>query len=220
MSSAYLSLLIFLPICQEQVNFYLWLCSAILGLLYLCRLWVSPAGSDGLWQVQGHQQPLILCSQYVGRVCSLLMAGVFLVGITVSQIHTALAFHLCFCGSNVINHFFLWFTPVFVFFPCPAQKHRSLSWWYSLLWILLNWALFQESLLLFLYHAFNLEDPLCWGESQSFYHLHLPLNCSVNFPGTCALYVFQAKFILLSRWRQNYFFVLHSCDSPAKSSNI
>ena len=121
MSSAYLSLLIFLPICQEQVNFYLWLCSAILGLLYLCRLWVSPAGSDGLWQVQGHQQPLILCSQYVGRVCSLLMAGVFPVGITVSQIHTALAFHLCFCGSNVINHFFFCDLHMFFFFFFPLS---------------------------------------------------------------------------------------------------
>ena len=53
------------PICQEQINPFLWLCSAILGLLYLCRFWVSPAGSDGLWLVQGHQQPLALCSQYV-----------------------------------------------------------------------------------------------------------------------------------------------------------
>ena len=64
-SSAYLRLLIFLPICQEQVDVFPWLCSAILGLLYLCRFWVSPAGSDGLWPVQGHQQPLALCSQHV-----------------------------------------------------------------------------------------------------------------------------------------------------------
>ena len=63
--SAYLRLLIFLPICQEQVNLFPWLCSAILGLLYLCQFWVSPAGSDALWPVQGHQQPLALCSQHV-----------------------------------------------------------------------------------------------------------------------------------------------------------
>ena len=89
---------------------------------------MSPAGSDGLWQVQGHQQPLILCSQNVGRVCSLLMAGVFLVGITVSQIHMALAFHLCFCGSNVINHFFLWFTSVFFFFFSPVLLRNTGHW--------------------------------------------------------------------------------------------
>ena len=53
------------PICQEQINPLLWLCSAILGLLYLCWLWVSPAGSHGLRPVQGHQQPLALCGQRV-----------------------------------------------------------------------------------------------------------------------------------------------------------
>ena len=40
------------------------------------------------------------------RVCSLLMAGVYLVGMADALIHTTLAFHLCFCGSNEINHFF------------------------------------------------------------------------------------------------------------------
>ena len=63
--SAYLRLLIFLPTCQEQVNLFPWLCSAILGLLYLCQFWVSPVGSDGLWPVQDRQQPLALCGQYV-----------------------------------------------------------------------------------------------------------------------------------------------------------
>ena len=51
--------------------------------------------------------PLLYAVSMSSRVCSLLMPGVFLVGITVSQIHTPLAFHLCFCGSNVIDHFFL-----------------------------------------------------------------------------------------------------------------
>ena len=41
------------------------------------------------------------------RVCSLLMAGVYLVGMADALIHTTLAFCLCFCGSNGINHFFL-----------------------------------------------------------------------------------------------------------------
>ena len=50
--------------------------------------------------------PLLYAVSMSSRVCSLLMAGVFLVGMTVSEVHTALAFHLCFCGSNEINHFF------------------------------------------------------------------------------------------------------------------
>ena len=51
--------------CQEQINPLLWLCSAVTDLLYLCRFWVSPAGSHGLWLIQGRQQPLALCGQHV-----------------------------------------------------------------------------------------------------------------------------------------------------------
>ncbi|XP_047625336.1 olfactory receptor 5W2-like [Phacochoerus africanus] len=40
------------------------------------------------------------------RVCSLLMAGAYMVGMADSLIHTTLAFHLCFCASNEINYFF------------------------------------------------------------------------------------------------------------------
>ena len=61
--------------------------------------------------------PLLYVVSMSSRVCSLFMDGVFLVGITVSQIHTALAFYLCFCGSNVINHFFCDLPPLFFFFP-------------------------------------------------------------------------------------------------------
>ncbi|XP_057362563.1 olfactory receptor 5W2-like [Manis pentadactyla] len=38
-------------------------------------------------------------------VCSLLTAGVYMAGMADALIHT-LAFRLCFCGSNEINHFF------------------------------------------------------------------------------------------------------------------
>ena len=55
------------PFGQEQTNPLLWLCPTILDCLYLCRFWVSPAGSDGLWSIQGHQQPLALCGQHVQR---------------------------------------------------------------------------------------------------------------------------------------------------------
>ena len=64
-SSAYLRLLIFLPTCQEQMNLFPWLCSAILGLRDLCQFWVSSASSDGLWSVQDRQQPLALCGQHI-----------------------------------------------------------------------------------------------------------------------------------------------------------
>ncbi|XP_004016521.2 olfactory receptor 5W2-like [Ovis aries] len=50
--------------------------------------------------------PLLYAVSMSSRVCSLLMAGVYLVGMIDALINTTLAFHLCFCGSNEFNHFF------------------------------------------------------------------------------------------------------------------
>ncbi|XP_037670723.1 olfactory receptor 5W2-like [Choloepus didactylus] len=50
--------------------------------------------------------PLLYTVNMSSRVCSTLMAGVYLVGVMDALTHTTLAFHLCFCGSNEINHFF------------------------------------------------------------------------------------------------------------------
>ncbi|XP_034868214.1 olfactory receptor 5W2-like [Mirounga leonina] len=50
--------------------------------------------------------PLLYTVSMSSRVCSLLMAGVYLVGMADAFIHTTLTFQLCFCGSNEINHFF------------------------------------------------------------------------------------------------------------------
>ncbi|EPY85194.1 olfactory receptor 5W2 [Camelus ferus] len=50
--------------------------------------------------------PLLYTVSMSSRVCSLLVAGVYLVGMADALIHTTLAFRLCFCGSNEINHFF------------------------------------------------------------------------------------------------------------------
>ena len=50
--------------------------------------------------------PLLYTVKMSGKVCSLLMAGVYMVGITDALTITVLTFHLCFCGSNEINHFF------------------------------------------------------------------------------------------------------------------
>uniref|UniRef100_A0A8C0M8H4 Olfactory receptor n=1 Tax=Canis lupus familiaris TaxID=9615 RepID=A0A8C0M8H4_CANLF len=50
--------------------------------------------------------PLLYTVNMSNRVCSLLMAGVYLLGTADALIHTTLTFSLCFCGSNEINHFF------------------------------------------------------------------------------------------------------------------
>ncbi|CAI9153595.1 unnamed protein product [Rangifer tarandus platyrhynchus] len=58
--------------------------------------------------------PLLYAVSMSSRLCSLLMAGVYLVGMADALIHTTLAFRLCFCGSNVINHFFCDLPPLFL----------------------------------------------------------------------------------------------------------
>ncbi|XP_015332691.1 olfactory receptor 5W2-like [Marmota marmota marmota] len=50
--------------------------------------------------------PLLYTVNMSSRVCYLLMAGVYLVGLGDALIHTTLTFRLCFCESNEINHFF------------------------------------------------------------------------------------------------------------------
>ena len=58
--------------------------------------------------------PLLYAVSMSSRVCSLLVARVSLVEMADALIHTALTFHLCFCGSNVINHFFCDLPPLFL----------------------------------------------------------------------------------------------------------
>ena len=65
-------------------------------------------------QYKAISNPLFHVVSISSRVCSLLMAGVYLVGMTDALIHTTLAFHLCFCGSNEINHFFYDLPPLFL----------------------------------------------------------------------------------------------------------
>ncbi|XP_020830179.1 olfactory receptor 5W2-like [Phascolarctos cinereus] len=50
--------------------------------------------------------PLLYTVNMSSRVCSLLMAGVYMVGLMDALIHTTLTFTLNFCRSNEINHFF------------------------------------------------------------------------------------------------------------------
>nr|XP_027792452.1 olfactory receptor 5W2-like [Marmota flaviventris] len=58
--------------------------------------------------------PLNYVVEMSSKVCSLFMAGVYLTSLADALIHTTLTFHLCFCGSNEINHFFCDLPPLFL----------------------------------------------------------------------------------------------------------
>ncbi|XP_049718077.1 olfactory receptor 5W2-like [Elephas maximus indicus] len=58
--------------------------------------------------------PLLYTVNMSSRVCSVLTAGVYLVSMVDAWIHTTLTFHLCFCGSKEINHFFCDLPPLFL----------------------------------------------------------------------------------------------------------
>ncbi|XP_045873203.1 olfactory receptor-like protein OLF2 [Meles meles] len=58
--------------------------------------------------------PLLYTVSMSSRLCSLLMAGVYMVAIVDASVNTILTFRLCFCGSNVINHFFCDVVPLLV----------------------------------------------------------------------------------------------------------
>uniref|UniRef100_A0A4X1TYC0 Olfactory receptor n=1 Tax=Sus scrofa TaxID=9823 RepID=A0A4X1TYC0_PIG len=60
------------------------------------------------------------------RVCSLLMAGAYMVGMADALIHTTLAFHLCFCASNEINHFFCDIPPLLLL-SCSGTQINELA---------------------------------------------------------------------------------------------
>ena len=58
--------------------------------------------------------PLLYSVDMCSRVCFQLLTGVYAVALTDALVHTTLTFHLCFCGSNKINHFFCDIPPVLV----------------------------------------------------------------------------------------------------------
>uniref|UniRef100_A0A8D2B4F7 Olfactory receptor n=1 Tax=Sciurus vulgaris TaxID=55149 RepID=A0A8D2B4F7_SCIVU len=58
------------------------------------------------------------------KVCSMLMAGVYLIGLADALIHTTLTFHLCFCGSNEINHFFCDLPPLYLLSCSDTQVNE------------------------------------------------------------------------------------------------
>ncbi|KAM4845640.1 olfactory receptor 5W2-like [Thomomys bottae] len=68
--------------------------------------------------------PLLYAVDMSSKICTLLVAGVYLVGLTDSLIHTTLTFKLCFCGSNEINHFFCDMPPLFLLSCSDIQMNE------------------------------------------------------------------------------------------------
>ncbi|XP_006728638.1 olfactory receptor 5W2-like [Leptonychotes weddellii] len=70
--------------------------------------------------------PLLYTANMSNRVCSLLMAGIYMLGTADALIHTTLTFHLCFCGSNEINHFFCDLPPLYLL-SCSDTEINELA---------------------------------------------------------------------------------------------
>ncbi|XP_011713706.2 olfactory receptor 5W2 [Macaca nemestrina] len=68
--------------------------------------------------------PLHYTVSMSSRVCYLLLTGVYLVGIADALIHMTLAFRLCFCGSNEINHFFCDIPPLLLLSCSDTQVNE------------------------------------------------------------------------------------------------
>ena len=75
-------------------------------------------------QYKAISSPLFYEISMSSKVCSLLVAGVYLVGMADALIHTTLAFHLCFCGSNEINHFFCDLSPLYLLSYSDTQVNE------------------------------------------------------------------------------------------------
>ncbi|XP_021048787.1 olfactory receptor 5W2-like [Mus pahari] len=75
---------------------------------------------------QAISNPLLYTVNMSSQLCSLLMAGVYLVGTADALIHTTLTFRLCFCGSNEINHFFCDVPPLLLI-SCSDTEANELA---------------------------------------------------------------------------------------------
>ncbi|XP_043338859.1 olfactory receptor-like protein OLF2 [Cervus canadensis] len=90
---------------NKSISFY--------GCTLQCLIFCTLAGSEWLLlavmacdRYMAISNPFLYTVKMSGKVCSLLMAGVYMVEIIDALINRILTFHLCFCGSNEINHFF------------------------------------------------------------------------------------------------------------------
>ena len=75
-------------------------------------------------QYKAVSSPLLCVVSVSSRMCPLLVAGVYLVGMAHTPIQTALAFYLCVCGSNEINHFFCDLPPLFLLSRSDIQVNE------------------------------------------------------------------------------------------------
>ncbi|XP_008852444.1 olfactory receptor 5W2-like [Nannospalax galili] len=73
---------------------------------------------------QAISNPLLYSVNMSSRLCSLLMATVYVLGTADALIHTTLAFRLCFCGSNKINHFFCDLPPLYLLSCSDTQVNE------------------------------------------------------------------------------------------------
>nr|XP_003467947.1 olfactory receptor 5W2-like [Cavia porcellus] len=70
--------------------------------------------------------PLLYTAHMSSRLCSLLVAAVYLMGMADAVIHTTLTFRLCFCGSNEIDHFFCDIPPILLL-SCSDTQINELA---------------------------------------------------------------------------------------------
>ena len=89
-----------------------------------CRFWVSPAGSDAYDWYKAVSTRLLYEVSMSSRVCSLLRAEVYMMGMVDALIHTTLTFHLCFCVSNEINHFSCDLPPLYLLSCSDTQVNE------------------------------------------------------------------------------------------------
>jgi olfactory receptor len=152
------------------------------------------------------------------KVCSQLLAGVYLVAIADALTHTTLTFRLCFCGSHEINHFFCDVPPLLLLSCSDTQVNELV--------IFTVFGFIELSTIsgLLVSYCYIISSVLkihsAEGKLKAFSTCTLSLNCSCNFPGNYALHVFPAKFCLFPRSRQNELTVLHSCDYHVEPSYL
>ncbi|XP_037378149.2 olfactory receptor 5W2-like [Talpa occidentalis] len=75
---------------------------------------------------QAISNPLLYTVNMSSRVCYLLVAGVYTVGVADALTHTTLTFRLCFCGSHEVNHFFCDLPPLYVI-SCSSIEVNELA---------------------------------------------------------------------------------------------
>ncbi|KAB0368781.1 hypothetical protein FD755_019815 [Muntiacus reevesi] len=153
-------------------------------------------------QYKAISSPLLYAVSMSSRVCSLLMAGVYLLGMTDALIHMTLAFRLCFCGSNEINLFFFFFFSMLVDI---FAKNKSISFCGCALQFLVFCIFADSECLLLAVMAYDqykaISSPLLYAVSMS------SGVCSLLMAGVCLVGMTDALI------NMTLAFHLHFCGS-------